>query len=278
MVKYCSLICLSLLYFVISCTPSDINDARLDVGFFEPKIIAHCGFWNVEGAAENSLSSLKNAGELGVYASEFDVQLTSDDSLIICHDTIINNLSIHEQTLAGIRQADIRLRNGESIPTLESYLKESLKYPNLHLVLELKSYGNESYEDRAINACVKKLNKFSSVLDRMIFMSFSKRACIQLKEKYPNNNVFYLDRDLSPKDLYKLGIDGINCHYSHYMAHPNWIYDSISLGLRVGAWTVDKEEDVKELIDKGVEFIATNNPKMAMECASAFSIHTEYGN
>lgn len=31
-----------------------------------------------------------------------------------------------------------------------------------------------------------------------------------------------------------------------------------------GAWTVDQEEDIAMLIEKGVEFITTNSPMMAL--------------
>lgn len=41
-----------------------------------PKIVAHCGYWDKMDSYPNSISSLLNAGEIGVYATEFDVPIT----------------------------------------------------------------------------------------------------------------------------------------------------------------------------------------------------------
>lgn len=39
----------------------------------KPKVIAHRGYWNTEGASQNSIRSLVKADSIGCYASEFDV-------------------------------------------------------------------------------------------------------------------------------------------------------------------------------------------------------------
>lgn len=45
-------------------------------GVAQTKVIAHRGYWDCEGSAQNSIASLKKAAEAGVYGSEFDVQMT----------------------------------------------------------------------------------------------------------------------------------------------------------------------------------------------------------
>lgn len=247
---------------IASCSSVEIEIAP-EAHYQPPKIIAHCGYWDVEGSAENSIASLRNAGEIGVFASEFDIQLTSDDVLVICHDPIINGINIHDSSLAEIRKSDNRLRNGELIPTLDDYFQEALRYPDLNLVLELKSYGEKEYEIRAINACENKIKEYQ-LSERIIFISFSLTACQSLKRIFKKNTVLYLNSDKTPKELFELGLDGLNCHYSYYNSHPNWIYDTIKLGMHSGAWTVDQEEDIAMLIEKGVEFITTNSPMMAL--------------
>lgn len=238
--------------------------------FKTPKVIAHCGYWDVEGSAENSIASLKNAGEIGVFASEFDVQLTSDDVVVICHDPIINGVSIHDSSLATIRKSDCRLRNGELIPTMDDYFQEAIRYPDMNLVLELKSYDEPDYENRAINACKNKINEYK-LSQRIIFISFSLTACQSLKRAFQSNTVLYLGGDKTPEELYELGLDGLNCHYSYYKSHPNWISDTIKMGMHSGAWTIDHEDDVIMLIEKGVEFITTNSPLMALNCVEQYS-------
>ena len=50
------------------------------------KTVAHRGYWNCEGSAENSLASLRKAHDVGCWGSELDIWLTSDGGLVVNHD------------------------------------------------------------------------------------------------------------------------------------------------------------------------------------------------
>ena len=58
------------------------------------KVIAHRGYWNTEGSAQNSVAALKKAAEIGVYGSEFDVHVPSDGIPLLNHGVTINGLKI----------------------------------------------------------------------------------------------------------------------------------------------------------------------------------------
>ena len=62
----------------------------------QPKIIAHRGYWQTSGSAQNSLASLVKADSIGCYGSEFDVWLTADDRLIVNHDRVYRDTDIHQ--------------------------------------------------------------------------------------------------------------------------------------------------------------------------------------
>ena len=49
---------------------------------------------------------------------------------------------------------------------------------------------------------------------------------------------------------------------SKYYANPQWIEEAHELGMIVNVWTVDKEEDIRRLIDLGVDQITTNTPAL----------------
>ena len=53
--------------------------------FAQPRLVAHRGFYTTPGSDENTISSLINAQQLGVYGVEFDVNRTSDGELIVVH-------------------------------------------------------------------------------------------------------------------------------------------------------------------------------------------------
>ena len=59
-------------------------------------IVAHRGYWNCEeaGYAKNSIASLKCAQQAGVWGSEFDVRITSDNVVLVFHDSKIDGKRI----------------------------------------------------------------------------------------------------------------------------------------------------------------------------------------
>ena len=125
----------------------------------EPQVVAHRGYWKTEGSAQNSIASILNAGRIGAYGSEFDVNLTCDGALVVNHDFTYHGLKIYENTLADLRCDTLRLSNGEIIPTLDEYLEASKQYPEMKLVFELKSEGDPQYEAVALPACVEAITR-----------------------------------------------------------------------------------------------------------------------
>ncbi len=88
------------------------------------KVIGHRGAAGLE--LENTLGSLRVALDLGVDGVEFDIRITSDRRLVLCHDPDTgrvseHNLNIKDSTYYKLQQ--IRLKNGETIPTLDEALK-----------------------------------------------------------------------------------------------------------------------------------------------------------
>jgi glycerophosphoryl diester phosphodiesterase len=87
------------------------------------RIIGHRGAAGLE--LENTIASLKKALEVGVSGVEFDIRLTADRQLVLCHDDDLSRVSnssakICELTLNDLKQVD--LNNGERIPTLAEAL------------------------------------------------------------------------------------------------------------------------------------------------------------
>ena len=89
----------------------------------QTKVIAHRGFWNTEGSAQNSLTSLRKAAEARLYGSEFDVQMTADSIIVVNHDNAIGGYIIEKTPYSKIKS--LKIKNGEYLPTLQSYLKEA---------------------------------------------------------------------------------------------------------------------------------------------------------
>jgi len=226
------------------------------------KIVAHRGYWKADGAVQNSIASLRAAGELGVYGSEFDVWLTADGRLVVNHDSMFHELSMTESTLDELRQ--FSLDNGEPIPTLEEYLEAAKEYPSLTLVLELKSNYDGSYDEAAVSKILEVVSQ-SGISSRVAFISFSYVACQLYAEKSPGSMVQYLGCDRAVGALHSAGIMGIDAHYSLYETYPETVKTAHELGMSVNVWTVDDLALARHLKSLGVDMITTDEPAVFLE-------------
>ena len=225
----------------------------------QTQIIAHRGFWKTNPiTAENSIQSLKNAQELKIYGSEFDVRMTKDGVLVINHDEHINKLEISETLFKDLKKQ--KLSNGEKLPTLEKYLKQGKKSKQVKLIVEIKPAKTPELENEMVIKTLKMIRD-KSLENQCEFISFSLHLCKEIKRQNPKAIVQYLAGDLSPSDIKNAGIDGLDYHYSVFLdKHPGWISEAKKLGLITNVWTVNDEVIFKKLADLGVGFVTTNVP------------------
>ena len=222
----------------------------------QTQVIAHRGFWKTEGSAQNSITALEKAAEEKLYGSEFDVQVTLDGKLIVNHDAKFQGFVIAETPYKQLKK--IRLQNGEKLPNLKKYLKKGKKL-DIQLILEIKSHKSKEVEDKMAADIVKMVKKMG--LEKQVeYIAFSLNVCEQLAKLTPESEIAYLNGDITPTELKKKGINGIDYHYNVIEKHPEWIKEAHDLGMKVNVWTVNKEDMMKKLIDRKVDYITTDQP------------------
>ena len=226
----------------------------------QPKVISHRGYWTAPNSAQNSLASFTKADSVGVFGSEIDVWLTADDKLIVNHDRVYKGTDINMEKSTLKEITSIVLPNGENIPTLDAYLRLVATKPNTRLILEMKSLSDLKREDLATEKIVKALRKYN-LLDRTDIIAFSINACLAFKKLMPDGRIFYLNGDLAPRSIKKLGLTGIDYSMSVLHKNPKWVEQAHKEGLEVNVWTVDTEEDMRYFIDLGVDYITTDYPE-----------------
>lgn len=226
----------------------------------QPKVISHRGYWTAPNSAKNSLASFTKADSVGVFGSEIDVWLTADDKLIVNHDRVYKGTDINMEKSTLKEITSIVLPNGENIPTLDAYLRLVATKPNTRLILEMKSLSDLKREDLATEKIVKALRKYN-LLDRTDIIAFSINACLAFKKLMPDGRIFYLNGDLAPRSIKKLGLTGIDYSMSVLRKNPKWVEQAHKEGLEVNVWTVDTEEDMRYFIDLGVDYITTDYPE-----------------
>ena len=222
----------------------------------QTQVIAHRGFWKTEGSAQNSITALVKAAEAKVYGSEFDVLMTSDGKMVVNHDNSIEGMEIQETPYKKLKK--LKLKNGEKFPTLKSYLKKGKKL-DIQLILEIKPLKTKEMEDQSVATIVKMVKKMG--LEKQVeYISFSLNMCEQLVKLTPESEIAYLNGELSPAELKKKGINGIDYNLRVISNHPEWVEEAHRLGMKVNVWTVNKEDMMKKFIDMKVDYITTDQP------------------
>lgn len=230
--------------------------------FSQTKVIAHRGYWDCEGSAQNSITALNKAHEVGVYGSEFDVLITADGIPVVNHNDSIQGFCIETSLYEEIK--DLKLKNGEVLPTLEDYLIQGKQNKGTQLILEIKPHKRVVNEDRAVTAILALVQKYQ-LEDQVEYISFSMNICKELIRRAPAAQVAYLRGEVSPADLKVLGFTGLDYHYKVFEKNPTWIQEAKDAGLTVNVWTVDDPAVMQSMIEQNVDFITTDKPEQLKE-------------
>ena len=223
-------------------------------------VIAHRGYWNTPGAFENSIKAIDNAMNFGIYGSEFDINFTADDSIVVVHGSkhpVVKDLVIQESTFDKVRNT--LLGNGEKVPTLREYLLAGKSDPSTQLILEIKKHPTPERENEIVAKTMAMVEELG-LEKRVEYISFSWNICEQIRKADRKAVVYYLNGEKSPAELKKAGMNGLDYSLKAIKKHPEWVKQAHDLGLKVNVWTVNKEEDMQAMLDLGVDFITTNNP------------------
>lgn len=236
----------------------------------KPQVIAHRGFWQTKGSAQNSISSLENASRIKAYGSEFDVRMTQDSVLVIIHDETINNIRVEEAPYAAIQ--DMVLSNGEKLPTLREYLEAGKHLGTTKLILELKigKKNDPSWNREAARRSVELIREKKLQLQTE-YITFDLEAAKELIRLAPESDVYYLNGDLSPKELKALGFAGLDYHFDVMKKNPQWFKEAKALGLGINVWTVNDMGTVREMIENGADFITTDIPDDLLRSISSIT-------
>ena len=244
---------------LLFCTGADARNK-------ECGIVAHRGFWNCDeaGYAKNSLAALRCAQEAGFWGSEFDVNMTSDGVLLVYHDSDVEGKKIEKHPYAEFK--DFKIKNGENIPTIDQYLEQGKKCPETMLVYEMKPHSCDEVEDRFIELTIAKLKEYE-LLDpkKVMFISFSLHICEVLAKELPEFTVQYLGQNKSPEELAEKGINGIDFRYTVFSLHKKWYRQARKNDMSVNTWTVNKEADMEQMFNLGVDYLTTDYPLVARE-------------
>lgn len=233
----------------------------------QPKVVGHRGCRDVEGQFENTVESLKYAQEVGVDAVEFDVQLTSDDKVIVFHGPKLPGCDqmIHDMTFEQARA--FKLPYGLQMPTLEEYFKQAKKCPEINVVLEFKKQKtlerNRTMVEQAM-AVAKKMN-----MDKQVeYTTFSETICRMIHEIDPSAKVIYISTGVHVRDAAyakSQGYNGISYDLNAWMNHPEIAKQAKELGIETTLWMANDKEVIDWSVLHDIDYVSTDFPAKAVK-------------
>ena len=233
---------------------------------------------------ENSLLAYRSAIALGVDYLETDVHLTADGEVVVLHDPTLDRTTTGHGAVRDVKAADlvaVRLKAAdgtvttEPVPTLAQLL-DLIKPSSVRLLLEIKvGPGRQRYpgiEEKAL-ALVRQ----RALHDRVVIMAFEAPTIVRVRELEPSARTTLLvsrtrvDRDRVPaREAVKwakaagatdLGID-------FRALDADVVADGRAAGLRVAAWTVNEEADIRRVLALGADVVISDRPDLAKRLAA----------
>ncbi|MGI9412878.1 MAG: glycerophosphodiester phosphodiesterase family protein [Hyphomicrobiales bacterium] len=225
------------------------------------KATAHRG--SSHAAPENTLSALRRAIEDGADFAEIDVQETADGVIVLLHDTDLKrtagtNTNIWQASYDEIRGLDAGSwfssdYAGETIPTLQQAIDEARG--RIKLNIELKLNGH----DRNLVRSVVRLIGENGFAAHCVVSSLTHSALKEVRALDPE-----LRKGLivtaSIGDITRLDVDFLSL--AHGRATSQMVARARRRGLGVHVWTVNRPDEMQEMIDLGVDNIITDRPDL----------------
>ena len=245
-----------------------------------PWLVAHRGGSGI--APENTLAAFDRAASLGADAIETDVRLSNDGVVMVFHDEDTLALTGQPGTIEARAAAEIEaldaafsfsedggvsfpLRGaGLRVPTFAEALR---RYPRMRFNVDAKS------DDPALADALARVIREARAEERVCVGSFFDAQAERLGALLPGVARF-LPQDAATRHVMaaKAGAAPVGLPGGYDLADlparmgdlvvvdPPVIEHFHRLGIPVHVWTVDDEEEMRSLLDVGVDGIVTDRP------------------
>jgi glycerophosphoryl diester phosphodiesterase len=236
-----------------------------------PCVFAHRG---ASGSApENTLSSFELAFQMGAHAIELDAKLSSDGKIMVIHDQTLDRTTtgtglVHQTASATIRSLDAGSwfssnYANERVP----FLGEVFETIGDKMIINIEITNYRTWWDDLPEKIAKLVQQFR-LRDSIIFSSFHPRQLWKIRSLIPDAQTALL----TEPHLYSLATySGLAKVTSPKMQHPHLsdltkerIQRAHRNGIRLHTWTVNREEDMRRLMQWGIDGIFTDYPAVAL--------------
>jgi glycerophosphoryl diester phosphodiesterase len=253
------------------------------VSFFEsrrPSIFAHRG-GSLLGP-ENTLAAFDLGLQAGADGLELDVQLSADGVPVVHHDETLDRTTsasgpVAARTAAELAEIDAGARfadgdafpfrdRGIGVPTLREVLH---RYPGVPIVVELKTDTVE------LGEAVAREVRLAEAIDRVCVAGYGTRGVAAARRALPGVASSASRDEVRRAVIRRLaGRPVRRADYGAYqvperngrirIVTPRFIRHAHAAGFKVQVWTIDKEADIRRLLDWGVDGLFSDRPDLAV--------------
>lgn len=232
---------------------------------FKKKFCAHRGVSAL--MPENSLPAFAAALALGADEIEFDVRLTKDNQLIVCHDPTLNRISdgsgdVGDYPLAELKKRNIGVKHGWQVGFCTPEEVFSQFANRITFNIHLKQHGEDGLIIRELVKLTEQYNAFESVyfagspseLEWMQAVAPEiRRVAIQL----PRDTIGIYDMAI------KYQCSGVQ--FWHGMFDCSLIDRIHGKGIWCNVYYADTADDYQKYFEMGVDTLLTNRMDIAGE-------------
>lgn len=244
----------------------------LDFSHPQPLIIGHRGA--SAHAPENTLAAFALALEQGADGIEFDIKRCLTGEVVIMHDETVDRTTngtgrVHELSLSQLRELDAG--NGERVPLLDEVFKllgqrDAASGRPFIFNVEVTNYPTP-YDD--LEQAVVELVRRHRMESRVLFSSFNPVSVSKLANIAPDISRAILYDATMPIYLRRVWLGPFVPHqfqHPHFnMVNPVMVKTLAHRNLRVNAWTVNAVDEMRRLVECGVNGLIGDSPQMMRE-------------
>ena len=231
-----------------------------------PIPFAHRG--GASEAPENSLPAFQHAIDLGYRYLETDVHATADGVLVAFHDDVLDRVTEHRGRIDELTWAEVseaRIDGREPIPLLEDILTT---WPDVRVNIDPKA-------DSSVGPLIEVLRR-TDAIHRVCVGSFSDERIdgvrdalgpelctgmgpdefVGLIRAFQGEDVTFRSQaaQIPPRD-----------HQDRPLASAELVEVAHAHGIVVHVWTIDDPDEMRSLLDAGVDGIMTDRPAVLRE-------------
>ena len=220
------------------------------------KVFAHRGASG--DFPENTKSAILEALKVGVDGIEVDIQSSFDDYMVI-HDSWLDRTTSGKGRVSNFTAHELSkldAGNGEKIPTLQQLFDWNNNKSLLNIELKHTFALERFVAQLEQNIEAKKISK-----NNILVSSFDHHQLQWLKNKLPWLKIGALTSSI-PINYAKFASDlnAYSVHADKTFINKAFAEDAKKRGLKIYAYTVDREEDIALMLEYGIDGIFTNYP------------------